>query len=83
MIDTADANLRKHVRVLAHHAETIALRCRAVDAAITTGEVFGVTVPQKKIDTAVRDIETRFMMAARLIGVAPPLNAAARRLDRP
>ena len=34
-------------------------------------EMFGVTVPQKKIDTAVRDIETRFIQAARLIGVAP------------
>jgi hypothetical protein len=65
------ADLRKHVRVLAQHAETIAARCRAVEDAITKGEVFGVTVPQKKIDTAVRDIETRFIQAARLIGVQP------------
>ena len=64
-------DLRKHVRVLAQHAETIAARCRAVEAVITTGEVFGVVVPQKKIDTAVRDIETRFVQAARLIGVHP------------
>jgi hypothetical protein len=82
-VDVSNATLRKHIRVLAHHAETIAQRCRAVEAAITTGEVFGVTVPQKKIDTAVRDIETRFIMAARLIGVEPPSAAALRRLDRP
>ena len=65
-------DLRKHVRVLAHHAETIALRCRAVEDAITTGEVFGVAVPEQKIERAVKDIETRFTMAARLIGVASP-----------
>jgi hypothetical protein len=64
-------DLRKHVRVLAQHAETIAARCRAVEDAITTGEVFGVAVPEKKIDTAVRDIETRFLQAARIIGVQP------------
>jgi hypothetical protein len=69
MNDPEHANLRKHVRVLAWHAETIAARCRAVESVITKGEVFGVTVPQKKIDTAVRDIETRFIQAARLIGV--------------
>ncbi len=65
------ANLRKHVRVLAQHAETIALRCRAVEAAITTGEVFGVPVEDEKINKAVKDIEVRFTMAARMIGVAP------------
>jgi hypothetical protein len=64
------ADLRKHVRVLAQHAETIALRCRAVEAAITTGEVFGVAVPDAKIERAVKDIETRFTQAARMIGVA-------------
>ena len=71
MNDPENANLRRHVRVLAWHAETIAARCRAVEDTITKGEVFGVTVPQKKIDTAVRDIETRFLQAARLIGVQP------------
>ena len=64
-------DLRTHVRVLAWHAETIAARCRAVEDAITKGEVFGVAVPEKKINTAVRDIETRFIQAARLIGVQP------------
>ena len=79
-MEVRDAELRKHVRVLAHHAETIALRCRAVEAAITTGEVFDVPVPDQKINKAVKDIETRFLMAARMIGVAPPPTATARRV---
>tara|TARA_R110000868_G_C10749950_1_gene753086 strand:+ start:658 stop:864 length:207 start_codon:yes stop_codon:yes gene_type:complete len=64
-----DAQLRKHLRVLAQHAETIAARCRAVDQAITSGEMFGVPVPRRKIDRAVKDIETRFRQAAARIGV--------------
>ncbi len=70
-MDVTGADLRKHVRILAQHADTIAARCRAVDAAITTGAVFGVPVPELKIEKAVKDIETRFLMAAREIGVFP------------
>jgi hypothetical protein len=70
-VDVTGADLRKHVRILAQHADTIALRCRAVEAAITTGAVFGVPVPDLKIARAVKDIETRFLMAAREIGVFP------------
>ena len=66
-----DAQLRKHLRVLAQHAETIAARCRAVDQAITSGEMLGVPVPRLKIDRAVKDIETRFRQAATRIGVQP------------
>ena len=71
MIDPTDAHLRKHIRVLAQHAETIALRCRAVEEALTKGEMFGVPVPQKKIDTSIKDIETRFLQAAAMIGIKP------------
>ena len=80
-MEVTDATLRKHIRVLAHHAETIAQRCRAVEAAITTGEVFGVPAEPQKINKAVKDIETRFLMAARLIGVEPPSTAAVRRFN--
>ena len=71
MIDPTDAQLRKHIRILAHHAETIALRCRAVEAALTKGEMFGVPVPAKKIETSIKDIETRFIQAAAMIGIKP------------
>jgi hypothetical protein len=64
-----DAQLRKYVRVLAQHAETIAVRCRAVEEALTKGEMFGVPVASRKIQTAVRDIKTRFTQAAALIGI--------------
>jgi hypothetical protein len=66
-----DAQLRKHVRTLAQHAETIAIRCRAIEEALTKGEMFGLPVPQKKIETSIKDIETRFVQAANLIGVKP------------
>lgn len=69
MTDPENAALRKSVRVMAQHVETIALRCRAVEDAITRGEMFGVPVPQHKIDRAVKDIETRLIQAGRLIGV--------------
>ena len=65
-----DAQLRKHMRVLAQHVETIAVRCRAVEEAITKGEMFGVPVPSRKIESAIRDIEVRFLQAATLIGVS-------------
>lgn len=67
----SDAQLRKHIRVLAQHAETIAMRCRAIEEALTKGEMFGVPVPQKKIDTSIKDIETRFTQAAAMIGIKP------------
>lgn len=64
-----DAQLRKHVRILAQHAETIAVRCRAIEEVLTKGEMFSVPVPPQKIQTAVHDIETRFVQAAALIGI--------------
>ena len=66
-----DAQLRKYVRTLAQHCETISARCRAVDDAITKGEVFGVPVPTGRVEKAIKDIETRFGAAARLIGICP------------
>jgi hypothetical protein len=66
---TADAQLRKHVRVLAQHCETISARCRAVEDVITRGEVFGVPVPPERVNKAIKDIETRVAAAARLIGI--------------
>lgn len=64
-----DAQLRKHVRTLAQHCETISARCRAVEDVITRGEMFGVPVPPARIEKAVNDIETRVAAAARLIGI--------------
>lgn len=65
------AQLRKYIRTLAQHAETIAVRCRAVEEALTKGEMFGVPVSEKKIETSIKDIEVRFTQAAALIGVKP------------
>ena len=65
------AQLRKYIRTLAQHAETIAVRCRAVEEALTKGEMFGVPVSEKKIDANIKDIEVRFTQAAALIGVKP------------
>ena len=67
----SDAQLRKHIRVLAQHAETIAVRCRAIEEALTKGEMFGCPVPEKKIEKNIRDIETRFVQAAAMIGIKP------------
>jgi hypothetical protein len=64
-----DAQLRKYCRTLAQHCETISARCRAVEDAITRGETFGVPVSPRRIETAVKDIETRVAAAARLIGI--------------
>ena len=64
-----DAELLKHLRILAQHAETIAARCRVVELALTKGEVFGLPVPPRIIESAVRDIESRFVQAAQRIGI--------------
>jgi hypothetical protein len=64
-----DAQLRKYVRTLAQHCETISARCRAVVYAVTKGEMFGVPVPPERVNKAVKDIETRVAAAARLIGI--------------
>ena len=66
-----DAQLRKYNRRLAQHAETIAVRCRAIEEALTKGEMFGVPVSEKKINANIKDIETRFTQAAALIGIKP------------
>jgi hypothetical protein len=71
VINPSDAQLRKHIRVLAQHAETIAVRCRAIEEALTKGEMFGLPVPEKKIEKNIRDIETRFAQAAAMIGIKP------------
>lgn len=71
MINPSDAQLRKHIRVLAQHAETIAVRCRAIEEALTKGEMFGVPVPPARIERAIKDIETRFTQAAAMIGIKP------------
>jgi predicted dinucleotide-binding enzyme len=64
-----DAQLRKYCRTLAQHCETISARCRAVEDAVTKGEVFGVAVPPERVNKAIKDIETRVAAAARLIGI--------------
>lgn len=61
--------LAKHLRVLRHHAETIAVRCRAVEDAITRGEMFGTAVPAGSIERHVKAIEQRFAAAAKMIGI--------------
>lgn len=65
----SDAQLRKHVRILAQHAETVAMRCRAIEDVLTKGEMFGVPVPPVRVEKAIKDIETRVAAAARLIGI--------------
>ena len=66
----SDARLRKRLRTLAQHAETIAARCRIVERMVTQYEVSGEH-GGVKIDRAVHDIETRGRMALRLIGLEP------------
>lgn len=63
--------LAKHLRVLRHHAETIVVRCRAVEDAITRGEMFGVPVPATTIEQNVKAIEKRMAAAAAMIGIHP------------
>jgi hypothetical protein len=63
------AALAKHVRVLRGHAETIAARCKAIEDAMMRGEMWGLPIPEGKIERQVRDIETRLLDAAKLIGV--------------
>ena len=64
-----DAELLKLARTIAGHAETIAARARAIEAAIETGQVFGVPINRAKLEVALNDIERRVVQAARLIGV--------------
>ena len=65
------ADLAKHVRVLRGHAETIVVRCRAVEDAITRGEMFGVDVSASSIEQNVKAIEKRMAAAAAMIGIQP------------
>jgi hypothetical protein len=62
-------DLAKHVRTLRGHAETIVVRCRAVEDAITRGEMFGVDVPASSIEANVKAIEKRMAAAAAMIGI--------------
>ena len=62
-------DLAKHLRTLRGHAETIVVRCRAVEDAITRGEMWGLPIPEGKVERQVRDIETRLLDAAKMIGV--------------
>ena len=68
--------LAKHLRVLRGHAETIVVRCRAVEDAILRGEMFGAAVPSGSIERNVKAIEQRFTAAARMIGLQPPTEGA-------
>jgi hypothetical protein len=61
--------LAKHIRILRQHAETIAARCKAIEDAMLRGEMWGVAIPEGKVERQVRDIETRLLDAAKLIGV--------------
>ena len=61
--------LAKHVRILRQHAETIAARCKAIEDAMLRGEMWGVAIPEGKVERQVRDIETRLLDAAKMIGV--------------
>ena len=63
--------LAKRLRVLRGHAETVAFRCRAVEDAITRGEMFGVPVPASSIEANVKAIEKRMLAAATMIGIQP------------
>ncbi len=69
-MNPSDARLRKRLRILAQHCETIAHKARVVERLVSeheiTGEHGGV-----KIQNAVKDIETRARMATRLIGIDP------------
>jgi hypothetical protein len=68
-------DLAKHLRTLRGHAETIVVRCRAVEDAITRGEMFGVDVPAGSIEQNVKAIEKRMAAAAAMIGIQPPKGA--------
>lgn len=62
-------DLAKHVRILRQHAETIAARCKAIEDAMLRGEMWGLPIPEGKVERQVRDIETRLLDAATMIGV--------------
>jgi hypothetical protein len=61
--------LVKHIRILRQHAETIAARCKAIEDAMLRGEMWGLPIPEGKIERQIRDIETRLLDAAMMIGV--------------
>jgi hypothetical protein len=61
--------LTKHVRILRQHAETVAARCKAIEDAMLRGEMWGIAIPEGKIERQVKDIETRLLDAATIIGV--------------
>ena len=61
--------LSKHIRILRQHAETIAARCKAIEDAMLRGEMWGLPIPEGKIERQVKDIETRLLDAAKMIGV--------------
>ena len=61
--------LLTYIRRTAHHADTIARRCRMIEQAITTGELNGVPMTNDKIERAVRDIESRVAQLSHELGV--------------
>ena len=61
--------LAKHIRILRQHAETIAARCKAIEDAMLRGEMWGLPIPEGKVERQVRDIEKRMAAAAAMIGV--------------
>ena len=63
------AALAKHVRVLRQHAENVVVRCKSIEEIVTRGEMWGIEIPDDKVNKQVRDIENRLLDAARLIGV--------------
>ena len=63
------AALAKHIRILRQHAETIAARCKAIEDVMLRGERWGLPLPEGQVERQVRDIETRLLDAAKLIGV--------------
>ena len=69
--------LTNRLRVLRGHAETVVVRCRAVEDAIARGEMFGVPVPATTIEQNVKAIEKRMAAAAAMIGIQPPTEGAA------
>ena len=63
------AALAKHVRILRQHAENVVVRCKSIEDAMLRGEMWGLPIPEGKIERQVRDIETRLLDAAKMIGV--------------
>jgi hypothetical protein len=63
------AALAKHVRILRQHAENVVVRCKSIEDAMLRGEMWGLPIPEGKIERQVRDIENRLLDAATMIGV--------------